>query len=117
MTEIPQPQAMPENNRQFIAYLCAPTSETRGRSDFTTTPCGQWQMRASKHPLEGRRWNLQARCPDCGNRPRLTPKNARAFTDKEEARSFVFRKNFESYKEQQQIRFAEWKSNQTEVIE
>ena len=79
------------NNRHYIAYLCAPTSELRGRSDTTTTPCGMWQTRASKQPLEGRRWNLQAKCPACGNRPRLSGKNAHVFRTLEDAQAFIAR--------------------------
>ena len=79
----------PENNRHYIAYLCAPTSELRGRSDETTTPCNTWQTRASKQPLEGRRWNLQAKCPNCGNRPRLSPKNAHVFPTLADAQNFI----------------------------
>ena len=78
-----------ENNRHYIAYLCAPTSELRGRSDITTTPCRLWHTRASKQPLEGRRWNLQAKCPNCGNRPRLSGKNAHTFRTLEDAQAFI----------------------------
>lgn len=79
----------PKNNRHYIAYLCAPTSEVRGRSDPTTIPCGKWQIRASKQVLEGRRWNLQAKCPSCGNRPRLSAKNAMIFSARQHAERFV----------------------------
>ena len=79
----------PTNNRHYIAYLCTSTSETRGRSDQTTIPCNTWQTRASKQPLEGRRWNLQAKCPACGNRPRLSGKNAHVFKNLESAHAFI----------------------------
>lgn len=59
----------------WYVYQCAPSNEVRG-SNQQGDPCGAWNVLRRRSlilmPKQGQN-RAQAKCPKCGNRPRLTP--------------------------------------------
>ena len=91
MEEIPERERenTEEHNRRYIAYLCSPTTELRGRRDTHDNGCLQWSVRCSK-TLETK---MQMNCPKCKNRPRVAEHEWYEFDDKATAKQFCARRN------------------------
>jgi len=84
-----------EITTRYIAYLCSPSTELRGRRDTHSNGCLQWSVRRSKTPVRGWKYKMQAKCPACGNRPRIAEHEVYIFDDKETAKTFCERRNAE----------------------
>tara|TARA_B110000483_G_C18015273_1_gene472786 strand:+ start:97 stop:441 length:345 start_codon:yes stop_codon:yes gene_type:complete len=86
-------EEIPENTdattTRYIAYLCSPTTELRGRRDTHDNGCLQWSVRCSK-TLETK---MQMNCPKCENRPRVAEHEWYEFDDKATAKQFCERRN------------------------
>lgn len=71
----------------WYVYRCVASSEVRG-SNRLGTPCGQPQMLRRRERIEWPRKGanrVQAKCPECGNRPRLTPATVTQCRDRDHA--------------------------------
>lgn len=55
----------------WCTYVCAPSSETRGRRAAHNRGCGYTLHKASHDPIEGDYRPQGSPCPNCGKRTRL----------------------------------------------
>jgi hypothetical protein len=86
-----------EKKRSYVAYECAPSTETRGSLE-TENHCYTWSHRSTKYnkeELEARRGNLQCACknPACSIRPRKSVAGLWFFDTETEAVEFAARMN------------------------
>jgi len=65
-----------ETEYYWYTYICKPPIDLRGRrfKVTTSTPCGFKQILQARHQITESS-NTQAKCPNCGNRPRLKPRD------------------------------------------
>jgi hypothetical protein len=102
-------EEIPENTdattTRYIAYLCSPTTELRGRRDTHDNGCLQWSVRCSK-TLETK---MQMNCPKCENRPRVAEHEWYAFDERATAEQFCERQNI--------IQGQAMQPNTTEIVE
>ena len=84
-----------EHKPKYIAYLCSPTNELRGRVASTKGACMQWAVRRSKAPFKDKKYKMQMHCPHCGNRPRVGEHEVYIFDERETAELFIQRQNEE----------------------
>jgi hypothetical protein len=80
------------NDRFYLLWRCAPSSEVRGRRADHDGGCMTWAVRACKRPPTGKQ-QLQAKCTACGRRPRLEPALISLFYDRESAEEARDKKN------------------------
>jgi len=61
----------PVGFRHWYVYECADTTETRGKSADRKPPCGHFNVRATKYPIDEYHNPQGAPCKNCGRRQRL----------------------------------------------
>jgi hypothetical protein len=81
-----------ENQRRYLLWRCAPSSEVRGRRAGNEGGCMNWAVRSCKRPPTAKN-QVQAECTACGRRPRLDPSNIDVYYDKESAEEARDKKN------------------------
>jgi hypothetical protein len=61
----------PVGFRHWYVYECADTTETRGKRGARKPPCGHFNVRATKYPIDEYHNPQGAPCQNCGRRQRL----------------------------------------------
>ena len=61
----------PPQPRFIYTYICAPSSETRGRRPGHDLGCGAMLVRTTKREIVGKERPQGSPCPFCGKRTRL----------------------------------------------
>jgi hypothetical protein len=82
------------SDRIYLLYQCAPSVVNAGRRANYDGGCLHWSIRsrAASKPITKVN-QIQARCPVCPRRPRLSPKNITVFYDKDDAERECLHRN------------------------